>query len=67
MSARWTIVSATVLSMFCCCLYPFMTVVEPLEVGSPAPEFSLPSLGGETVSLADYADQPLLLYFWNPY
>jgi peroxiredoxin len=31
-----------------------------LALGSPAPEFSLPSVDGSTRSLADYADAPLL-------
>lgn len=35
-----------------------------LEVGSPAPDFSLPTADGGTVSLADYTGkQPILLYF----
>ncbi|HEU0013741.1 MAG TPA: thioredoxin family protein [Longimicrobium sp.] len=32
-----------------------------LELGTPAPAFSLPDTGGRTVSLADYADAPALL------
>jgi hypothetical protein len=31
--------------------------------GSPAPAFSLSSAAGETVSLADYGDGPVLLFF----
>jgi hypothetical protein len=34
-----------------------------VEVGSPAPEFTLPESGGGTVGLADYAARPVLLYF----
>ena len=32
--------------------------------GKPAPEFSLPSLDGRTVSLADYRGRNLVLSFW---
>ena len=31
--------------------------------GSPAPGFALPDSKGGTVSLADYGDEPVLLYF----
>lgn len=34
-----------------------------LAVGDDAPDFSLPEASGGTVSLADYAGQPALLYF----
>jgi cytochrome oxidase Cu insertion factor (SCO1/SenC/PrrC family) len=36
---------------------------EGIEVGSPAPEFTLPESRGGTVGLADYAGRPVLLYF----
>lgn len=40
------------------------TPSEGLRVGSVAPNFSLPSSDGQTVSLADYVNkQPVLLYF----
>ncbi len=32
--------------------------------GLPAPEFSLPSDSGETVSLADLRGTPVVLYFY---
>ncbi|MBN1965658.1 MAG: redoxin domain-containing protein [Anaerolineae bacterium] len=32
-------------------------------VGSDAPDFTLPAASGGRVSLADYAGQPVLLYF----
>jgi cytochrome oxidase Cu insertion factor (SCO1/SenC/PrrC family) len=34
-----------------------------LQVGSTAPDFSLPAFDGRTISLADYKGQPVLLYF----
>ena len=35
-----------------------------LEVGDPAPAFSLPDADGNTVSLADYRGQKLIVYFY---
>lgn len=35
-----------------------------LDVGDPAPPFTLPDQSGHTVSLSDYAGQPVLLYFY---
>ena len=35
-----------------------------LSVGMPPPSFSLPRDGGGTVSLADYAGKPIVLYFY---
>ncbi len=34
-----------------------------LAVGDHAPDFSLPDRSGSTVSLDDYAGEPVLLYF----
>jgi hypothetical protein len=36
------------------------------KVGSPAPGFELPAVDGSTVSLADYADQVVVLEWFNP-
>jgi len=36
----------------------------PLEVGSPAPDFSLAASGGRTVSLATLKGKPFVLYFY---
>ncbi len=35
-----------------------------LEPGQKAPDFSLAATGGRTVSLADHAGRPLVLYFY---
>lgn len=35
-----------------------------LEVGDPAPAFSLPDADGNTVSLADYRGRKLIVYFY---
>jgi cytochrome oxidase Cu insertion factor (SCO1/SenC/PrrC family) len=34
-----------------------------LAVGDDAPAFSLPAAGGGQISLDDFRDQPVLLYF----
>lgn len=36
---------------------------QAIEVGADAPDFTLPDAAGGEVSLADYAGQPVLLYF----
>lgn len=45
-------------------------VNEPLPVGTPAPDFSLPDASGQPVSLKDYRGQTVLLVFypldWSP-
>ncbi|MBN2304195.1 MAG: redoxin domain-containing protein [Anaerolineae bacterium] len=33
------------------------------DLGDPAPAFALPTSDGQTVALADYAGQPVLLFF----
>jgi peroxiredoxin len=35
------------------------------EIGSPAPDFSLPWLDGGDVSLADFQDRRLLVFMWG--
>lgn len=35
------------------------------SVGQPAPDFTLPNLDGEFVSLSDFAGKPVLVNFWN--
>jgi peroxiredoxin len=37
------------------------TTSSTVEIGSPAPDFELPSTAGETVSLTDFAGRPALL------
>ena len=34
------------------------------QVGKPAPNFQLPNLGGELVSLSDFQGKPVLINFW---
>lgn len=34
------------------------------QVGEPAPDFTLPTLEGDTVSLSDYRGRPVLMNFW---
>jgi|WetSurMetagenome_2_1015567.scaffolds.fasta_scaffold141454_2 cytochrome c biogenesis protein CcmG, thiol:disulfide interchange protein DsbE len=38
--------------------------VQPVEEGAPAPAFTLKTIDGRTVSLADYKGKALLLHFW---
>lgn len=40
--------------------------MQPLETGTTAPEFTLPDIDGEQVSLSDFEDQVVLLNFWSP-
>jgi peroxiredoxin len=37
-----------------------------VQIGELAPEFSLPDLNGQMVSLADFRGKPTLVLFWNP-
>jgi peroxiredoxin len=45
-------------------------VNQPLPVGSPAPDFSLPDCSGQVISLAEHRGQPVVLVFypldWSP-
>jgi len=34
------------------------------QVGKPAPNFQLPNLGGQSVSLSDFQGKPVLINFW---
>ena len=34
-----------------------------LEIGSPAPAFTLPTAGGDAVSLSDYLGRKVIVYF----
>ena len=36
-----------------------------LTAGHPAPELTLPTLDGGTVSLSDFRGKRLLLFFWG--
>lgn len=38
--------------------------MERLTPGTPAPQFTLPAAGGDTVSLADYTGQKVIVYFY---
>jgi peroxiredoxin len=42
----------------------------PLSLGTPAPDFTLPSGPGKTITLSDYRGQPVILFFypadWSP-
>lgn len=36
----------------------------PLQEGKKAPEFKLPSTGGEEISLSDFKGRPVVIYFY---
>lgn len=37
---------------------------QELRIGAIAPKFTIPSIDGKSVSLANYSDQYVVLYFW---
>ncbi len=39
------------------------STADEIAIGNPAPEFSLTDSDGNTVTLADYKGQPVLLFF----
>jgi peroxiredoxin Q/BCP len=41
-----------------------MNPTEPVSEGQPAPDFTLPTTGGRTVSLHDYRGRTVVLYFY---
>jgi cytochrome oxidase Cu insertion factor (SCO1/SenC/PrrC family) len=43
---------------------PHVTI-RPLSAGTTAPAFELESLEGDTVSLAQFEERPVLLMFWG--
>ena len=40
--------------------------MQPLEEGTKAPQFSLPDVDGQQISLSDLAGHVTLLNFWSP-
>jgi len=47
------------------CSFLLLFGANPLEAGNPAPDFTLPSINGKSISLDDFEGRPLLLVFWN--
>lgn len=37
---------------------------QTVAIGQPAPDFSLPDLGGNRLSLSSFRGQPVVVYFW---
>src|SRR5215813_8051105 len=58
-----TIVSFSLVAMFCLAGLA-LALSEPPEVGKPAPEFTLKSNEGKTVSLKEYRGKWVVLYFY---
>jgi cytochrome oxidase Cu insertion factor (SCO1/SenC/PrrC family) len=40
--------------------------MQPLEEGTEAPQFSLPDIDGQQISLSGFTGQVTLLNFWSP-
>ena len=57
----------TVLMVVCASCGSSTTVVKGPEVGTMAPDFSLATLGGQSVSLSSLQGKPILLNFWATY
>jgi cytochrome oxidase Cu insertion factor (SCO1/SenC/PrrC family) len=55
----------TFLAVLYACALPFLALMKPLEAGTPAPAFTLPSASGEAVALSDFEGRPVLLNFWT--
>jgi cytochrome oxidase Cu insertion factor (SCO1/SenC/PrrC family) len=53
---RWALLAPVVLLVAC-------GGAKDIKIGAVAPDFSLTSAAGETVSLAHFKGQPVLLYF----
>ena len=53
------------LTVLCSCALPRLSEMKPLEAGTPAPAFTLPSTSGEAVALSDSKGRPVLLSFWT--
>jgi peroxiredoxin Q/BCP len=43
---------------------PKERIMSELQVGNPAPDFSMPADGGKTVSLSDFKGRKLVIYFY---
>jgi hypothetical protein len=60
------LLSCAVLAASClCCDLITLLGMEPLEVGTTAPEFTLPDIDGKQVSRSDFQGQIVLLNFWT--
>jgi hypothetical protein len=66
MKGYWPLLLCAALSTLGCCCLTSLLGMDPLPAGTAAPDFTLSSLAGDTVSLADFEGQPVLLNFWSP-
>jgi peroxiredoxin len=64
MNANQKILLPALLTVSMCSLL-FLFGTDPLEAGSPAPDFTLPSINGEQISLDDFEGHPIVLIFWS--
>ena len=67
MKTLLTILACAVVFGSCACLDAISLLgMQPLETGTTAPDFTLPDIDGNPVSLSDFEDQVVLLNFWSP-
>ena len=52
--------------IFSACSTDNTTMSEDLEIGSKAPEFSLPGTDGKTYSLSDFENKKYVVVAWYP-
>jgi hypothetical protein len=66
MRSHWLLVPALLAPVTCLCAGLLLGGgVDPLEEGAQVPPFSLPTVEDETISLADFEGQVMLLNFWT--
>jgi peroxiredoxin len=63
MNARDTLKTTVVVAVLAVCT--FAAEVQPLEIGSPAPDFKLPGVDGKEYSLKDFADAKVLVVIFT--
>jgi len=65
MKTRRALLLCALVVLACACAIPLPGMTRPLAEGTAAPALTLPNVTGETVSLASFQGQPVLLNFWT--
>ena len=65
MKTRRVMFLCALVVLACACALPLPGMIRPLAEGTAAPALTLPSVSGETISLASFDGQPVLLNFWT--